>query len=467
MRKVGPVLTSLLFAAAALTPSAAPPARSIPQAEVVVHFPRPDRLEPVVRFFTTAGRYSALLSPDSWARELLPAMELDVRDTAGLQAKGIDLTRPLTSSFFAGGKVTCFSLREPALFEKAARASLEGYGPLWKDKTAGVFGVHVERKLVYGVALRGKEACVADDTEDVQPRLKQALRALTTAPTRIQAFAGLSGDAFVLVAGRAALGLKANGDTLTAEGITLGEHEPRLQAAGPSAFAGLKLSGMAVARTRVHPDSSRFLARRLDSQLSSACPSCDRKATGELVFALSRHLTGDSALRIDRVQVAGSLRTAPARFFAVKQALVARLGDPAAARRLLEGVKTWPHARPSERGYTLQMDGGEIELGISGSNLFFGNDSQAVTTLLQELPPASTPLAHGAVIDLDPKLVHKAFGQVSMLDLMSSRELAAVVAVGIELGPLFGNSRAVSAWADSAAGKRHRFGLSWTLDTAG
>ncbi|MDQ3262942.1 MAG: hypothetical protein M3Y59_04680 [Myxococcota bacterium] len=464
MKKVSPVLTSLLIATASLTTAAAPTVRTVPRAEVVVHLPRTDRLAPVVKFLTAAGRHSAMLRPDSWARELLPGLEMDVRDVAGLEAKGVDTGRPLTSSFFGSGKVTCLWLKDPARFEKAARASLEGYGPLWKDKTPGVFGVHVEGQLVYGVVIRKKEACVADDTDGVQPRLQQAVRALTTAPTRLGAFDGLTGEAFVLAPGKVALALTAEGDTLRANGLTLGDHDPRLSGAGPSAFAALKLSGIAVARTRVHPESSRYLARKLDSQLAAACPSCDRKLTGELVFALSKHLSGDVALRVDRIQVVGTLRTAASRFFAVKQAGVARLGSLAAARKLLEGMKAWPHARATDRGYSLKLEGGEVELGISGNNLFFGNDAQAVTNLLQELPPAATAMAHGAVIDLDPKLVNKAFGQVSMLDLMSSRELAAVVAVGIELGPLFAHSKAVSLWADSAAGKKHRFQLQWTLD---
>lgn len=454
------VLTALLLIATTATPTA----RAIPKAEVVIHIPRVDRLGPVVKFLSAAGRHSALLRPDTWARELLPGLAVDLRDTAGLQARGIDVTRPLTSSFFGAGKVTCFSLRDPAAFDKAARAALEQYGPLWKDKAPGVFGVHVEGNLVYGVTIKKKDACVADDAEGVKPRLDQAHRVLAKAPAAVAPFAGLTGDAYVLVPGRVAVALSAEGDTLQASGASLVAAEPRLQGAGPSPYGALQPSGVLTAKTRLHEGSTRFVARRLDSQLAAACPTCDRQRSGELVFTLSQLLTGDAALRVDRIQVVGSLRSPAARFFAVKQALVARVTEPASAKRLLDGLKAWPNARPTDRGYALTMDGGEIELGLSGNNLFFGNDAQAVTTLLQELPPTAAPLAHGAVVDVDPKLVHKAFGQVSLLDLMSSRELAAIVAVGTELGPLFGHTRAITAWADPGAGGKHRFTLQWTLD---
>jgi hypothetical protein len=165
---------------------------------------------------------------------------------------------------------------------------------------------------------------------------------------------------------------------------------------------------------------------------------------------------------VDRLQVRDSLRTPSSRYFALKHAYLAELSQPAAASAALAKLSALPGARAANEGYVLTVDGGDVLVGVHERHLFLANDSAALAAALSAVPDKPGKSAHGAEIWLDPQLAAKALRQVTLLDLMSSAELASLFAAGTELGPLLVITDQITAWADGG-GEAQRTSLTWTL----
>jgi hypothetical protein len=182
-------------------------------------------------------------------------------------------------------------------------------------------------------------------------------------------------------------------------------------------------------------------------------------------------LTGQVLLRVEEVRSRGSLRSAAQRLFAPRQALAAEVRDAARVRTALAPLARLPGARALPDGLALDVPGGTFTLRLAGRHLVVGNDAAVTEALLSALarptagPPA--PLAHGVDFTLDPRLVARGLAQVSLLDVVASRELAALFAVGAELGPLLRVSEPAQGWIDGGSpGAPHRFSLRWRLPAA-
>jgi hypothetical protein len=168
-------------------------------------------------------------------------------------------------------------------------------------------------------------------------------------------------------------------------------------------------------------------------------------------------------LRVESAKIGATQRSSLARYFAVKNAFVAMVSDPGAVERALAALSGWKNAHRTRSGFVLTVPGGEIELGLHGKHLYVANDPGALKGALEMLSTPPTSLKHGAEFALDPHRVAKTLSQLSLLDALGSRELAPLVAIGAELGPLLAASDAIRGWADSAGKGEHRFALTWVL----
>ena len=95
-----------------------------------------------------------------------------------------------------------------------------------------------------------------------------------------------------------------------------------------------------------------------------------------------------------------------------------------------------------------------------------GNDEAVVKGLLGSLSDKGARLPHAVDFTADPKRVARALSQVSLMDVMSNQQLAALFAMSAELGLLLSNSARLNGWLDSAPGGAHRFSLTWALPAA-
>ncbi|MBI3185492.1 MAG: hypothetical protein HYZ28_25420 [Myxococcales bacterium] len=462
----------LLSALLAGAPKASKPPspRAHPDAEVAVFIPRLDRLEGLSAWFRLAGARAALFRPESWRGEMHPLLSLDPTRAQSLAEAGIEPAGAATVSYAGYVRMSCTSLRDAKRFEQRAGERLSTLGQPWNASAEGgvsLVGAKSLERVIAGYALKGSEACaVSAQGSSVEPALKFAtelVRKGSSGP-RWKAALSLPGTAVVVTPDGAA-GLSTEDRTLTVEGRAAHLALPPLQGAGSSPYASMPPSGMAFVRARVSPAGFGQLARMLQGQLTSLCDGCERGELAALGEAVSGALTGNVLLRVDSVRVRGSLKTAPARYFALRHAYLAELSSPDQVRELLGRLSEWKSARAEGDGYALAVRGGEVLIGVRGDHLYVGNDPGAVRAALEAAPEKASALPHGADFAIDPALVARGLAQVSLLDVMTSQELAGVFAAGAELGPLLAASERISGWLDPA-GAEHRFRAVWTLKAA-
>jgi len=72
-------------------------------------------------------------------------------------------------------------------------------------------------------------------------------------------------------------------------------------------------------------------------------------------------------------------------------------------------------------------------------------------------------LNHGAEVSIDAPKISRTLSQVSLLDALGSRDLAPLLVVSSEVGPLLDASRPLKGWVDTASDGSLRFALTWTL----
>ncbi|MGQ0508902.1 MAG: hypothetical protein ACT4TC_26670, partial [Myxococcaceae bacterium] len=208
------------------------------------------------------------------------------------------------------------------------------------------------------------------------------------------------------------------------------------------------------------------------------CRFCDHAtndALSPLAAAVATRATGNAVVRVEQFVLKGSLRSEAAQYFALKNALVIELSDPTEVRKALNQLKgsgfTLLHSEVSTEGKSVKPDPeavalalpqGTLQLFVSGKHFVAANDPAVAAQLLEQLKEEPQAMAHSAEWAIDPSRITQAFSQVSLLDVMGSRELAGLFAVGTELGPLFGESKVVSGTADKN-GEGYRWSSTWQL----
>jgi hypothetical protein len=443
-------------------------------ASAVIYFPRLDRMGRMVSFLERAGHHAVILRPSSWQGELHPLVSFDATRPDSVRAAGIDPSAGLTISVFSGSRIICASLVDPRRFEPPAQARMEQVGQVSRAREGRVALVLVKARAsaqappqtLGGYAIKGNLSC-ATAGPDSEALLRRAAKAISRGPGRPPwgpATAGLD-DSIWIVGGDTSLQLTGKLDALELQARGALAGLPPLKGGGPSVYGGVEPSGLLMVRARVTADGVRKVLGQMGARLLEACEICDADTVGTLLGVLRHQLTGDVMLRVDRVRAGpGSLKSQAARYFAVKHAALAEVSDPELVSVALEGLLKMGAARTAPDRYEVSPGAkgqGTLLLGRSGRHLYLANDEGALEAALAGLRGPG-PLEHGADVHVDPKLVSRAFSQISLLDLMSSRDLAAVLAVGTELGPLLAHSERISGWVDSD-GARLRSAATWKL----
>ncbi|MDY7226849.1 hypothetical protein [Hyalangium rubrum] len=457
-------MLSLVLAASL---AAAPAPRSAPSATTVVHIPQLDKLSGLQAFMSRAGTYAAMARPTTWAAEFHPFLSLDPMRAETLTAVGIDPTGSATVSFLRTGKVSCARLADPKAFQAKAATALAAGGEVKTGTSKGVTTASAPRSSGgrAGYALKGQDVCSFATLQEDDDMLKEAVKLMGKAPAPDARLGKLSGVAFVLQ-GAMVVGIDGTADGLQAEGTATKLPLPPFQSSGSSPYGTMAPSGLLVSRAQV---ASTGLSQAVGSvrwSVQQMCATCPPEQIEAMAKTVTEQLTGHIAVLVDSIQVKSSLRTPEGRFFAPRQAIVAEVKDAAKVKAALAPLAQFPGATALEDGYTLALKGGSVLVRQKGPHLVLGNDDAVVRSLLETLPEKGAKLPHAVDFSVDPKKVARGLSQVSLMDVMSNQQLAALFAASAEVGPLLSNSERITGWLDSASGGAHRFSLNWALPPA-
>jgi hypothetical protein len=310
--------------------------------------------------------------------------------------------------------------------------------------------------------VQGKQLCAFASAARHDRVVGEAAKAVSPAPVNEAGFkraAALPGTV-QLVTSNGVAALQSDGLTLRATALATLDAPPVRAAETP--FAGHPATGVAFARGHLEAAGRRqWLARMLEAAVD-ACSGC-RIDTERLASVLDRHLTGNFVARVDSVKVEGSLKTAAARYSAVKHALLFELKDPAGLRKALDEVAAATRGTKQVEGeLSFPAGASTVRLGVNPRWLYLANDGAALEAL-SRVELRKGKLTHGLEYAIDPQLVNRALGQVSLMDVLASEELAALFAAASEVGPLLRDTKAISGWVDSEKSGGHRSYLEWTL----
>ncbi|MEW6430000.1 MAG: hypothetical protein AB1730_00720 [Myxococcota bacterium] len=442
----------------ALTVSALLSAPRAPaDAALVTYVPKLDALSTLMPFFTAAGSRSTLLRPEGWRAVAHPVLEFDVTDAASLEAAGIDPRSSLSASRLGDSSVSCVTVKDVRTYVDRSEARLQRLGEVSTKKEGGVTVVGARdalHRVLAGYVLAGSESCAISghgrSVEKQLPELAKALGKAAKGPGFSLA-QGLGGAAQVVVPKGSPLGalaLSGAGLTLTADARARGLPVAPLAGAGASPFAALAPAGLATVRARLEREALAPVLERVLREIPNA------RALVPLASQVAPLLTGNVALYASKVKVTQGLRSREARYFAVKNVLLAEVTDAAAVRALLDAAKL----------STLASREGTVEVGLSGTTLYLANDTGARDVALGALEKAAGKQAHAGEAIVDPRLLADGLSQVPLLEVLQAPELAGLVAAATELGPLLLASKRVSGWLDTAGPGQHRAQATWQLD---
>jgi hypothetical protein len=433
--------------------------RAPAEAELVAYVPRLEQVSTLMPFLNAAGSKSALLRPEAWRSDMHPLIDLDVVSKDSLITAGIDPAGSLTSSRIGDYSFSCVTLGSVEAFRKLADAKLARLGQVFEKTEAGV-SLYASRdpvgRVLAAYSVAGKESCAVFGHGLSVEKQFTALAKATTKPAPGPGFAlgsKLPGALQVVdPAGtpHGAISISAKELTLTADSKLKGTNLMQLAGAGPSPYGALSTHGLAVVRAR----AAKAQLPELIQQVLRYAPGS--ATLGPLAKEVAPLLTGNTALVVSHARVTTGLRTKEARFFALRFAVLAEVTDAAAVSALLEKVEP----------KSLAFREGTLTLGLEGTTLVVSNDNEARSKAVAALAKADGKQARGLEFEVDPKLVAKALQQVPLLEAVQTPELAGLVAVSAELGPLLLASERVSGHLDSTGTAQHTGRLTWRLDPA-
>jgi hypothetical protein len=293
---------------------------------------------------------------------------------------------------------------------------------------------------------------------------QEASRLVGLTPKADTRLAQLPGSVYVSIPGRGlTVGLDGTATQLRVEGTATSLPLPAVQSSGTSPYAGMTPEGLLVSRARLTPAGVSDAMGTVREILQQVCPNCPQAEVSSITRAVAARLTGHVLATVNAVRQRPNLRTPEGRFFASRQALVAEVTDMAAVKTALAPLARFPGARTLEDGYALDVKGGTLFLRSKGRHLLMGNDEPVAHVLLAALPAEGGKMPHAVDFTVDPPKVASGLKQVSLMDVVSSKRLAGIFTVGLELGPLLARSERITGWLDSTSGGGHRFSTLWTL----
>lgn len=451
--------------------AASPSPRVPPSAEGYVFIPRLDKMENLRGFTTLAGKKTPMMKSALWSEELLPALSIDLLSPESLAAAGVDPQGSLTISFSGQGKVACVSLSKPDEFAMRARRWLDRGGPKWTGKlpnTNFYASVREQGVVTGGFVQRGNVGCIIQSPRGSGGALMfeaEKLLGPVKAPASFKNMTGLQGP--MLLGSPDAVAVVRGGDTtltLDARGVKLPISTPTLLPAGRSPYANIPHSGVLTLKARVDPAAIAPYVRSFATELLSYCAGCNSRELSNAIVALSSELTGNLFLRADSMALdPRALRTNQARYFALRHAYFAELKSGAVVKAMLQTLPAIKGLEKTEKGLQLRSEQGTIDLLIIGNHLVIANDLDALATgtrLVLAATPGKTTHSLEAQGDLKP--LGKALRKVSVLDALSSKQMAGLFAVGMEFGPLLSSTEKATVWADSGTPMKAQ--ATWVLE---
>lgn len=428
-------------------------------AEVVAYLPKVEQVSQLMPFLKAAGSRSALLRPEAWQNDVHPLISVDVTSPESLGLVGIDATKSLTSSRLGDAAIACVTVSDAPRYRQAADARLARMGEVF-EKVEGGVSVYGSRdalgRVLGAYVLQGRESCAisghGQSVEKQFPALSKTVARNAAGPGYALA-AKLPGVVqLISPAGSTpgVLSLTAKDLALTADGRTKGAPFLALSGPGASPYGAFSTSGMAVFRAR----AAKAQLPALAEQVAAVLPGSE--ALVPLAQAVAPLLTGHAAALISHVRVTSGLRTKEARFFALRFALLAEVTDAAAVAALL--AKLDPKS--------LALKEGTLTISLEGTTLVVSNDADAKARALKALEKSAGAQAHGLEFEVDAKLLAKGLQQVPLLEAVQSPELAGLVALSSELGPLLLATERIHGHLDSTGASQHAGRVTWSLDAA-
>lgn len=425
--------------------------------DFVVHVPRLDALSTVAPFFQAAGARSPMLRMESWRSTAVPLLGVDVTSPDSLSAAGIDAEGPFTVSYVDERTVSCVVLKDPTRYSKRVSEALGSLGKVSTRQEAGVpvtlASDQLDRVLAAVVTV-GRDSCsVVGNGLSVEKQIPAVVRALLK-PGGVAASAlaeKLPGVATAIIPGNdrsGAISVTAKGHQLTLDARARGLALAPLMGAGASPYATFAPRGMLVFRGRFARGAMASLATQTARSLPAGV------TLSPLAAELDGLLTGNVAVAVSGVKVTAGLRSLASRFFAAHLAVLAETSDPEAARRLIAKIDP----------KTLTVREGRMDLAVEGSTIILSNDEEVKTRALATLATSKGRQAHAIELVATPAEVARGLSQIPLLDVVQTPELASLLVVSTELGPLLLSSESVTGWLDPAGPGLHRGQLTWVLD---
>ena len=444
------MLTSLLVT---VSLSAAPPAaQALEKPEWALEVPRIDRVPDLLTFFTRAGEEAALLLPTTWLPELHPLFPLDFEDPAQLQSAGVAKSSALVVSEAKLKRMTCLQVESLPKYAERADAQLTLQGEVSRQKIGAIQTVSAKRegKVVAAYAVKGKTVCSILSGRGHEATVKDAVAAVgRPAPA-----ASKQGPARLWLPTGSGY-LKGDAKSLHAQGEQHTRAIPKLATSTPGALDEHVPSGLLFVRGRVDPED---LMTFFEPNLIQLCSACPPHAVKKLLAVLAQEMSGEFIWRIDGLNPNPDFSTQASRIRSIRYAVGFGLANSEGAPGRFAEALTQSGASGQATEWEVPLDGRGVSIRFEGSTVWLFTDKKALERL-RKSPASSGQLDGATYARLDAKEAGKALSRISILDLLRRPELASLVAVSAEVGPLLEASRSLE-WHLEPDGQ---FSFDWQL----
>ena len=444
---------------------AAAPGRELPDAELVVRAPSVQRAQGLAAFLDRAGRHAPTLG--TWQQLVYPLLADAALSPERLAALGGAGDASLTGSVRGPQAMACLTLADPATFEAQLGRRLERFGTPTPVALKGLDGgrqVEDGEGRVQGFARRKGLACTwTAPAARATQAAREALQALQGRPAKSSTAPGLD---LVFAGGRA----RADGSAqdLRVEGTAASPRALPLLPPGASPYANVAVRGTSQVALRLEPRAGGAALTGALRRLAQLCAGCDRAVLQQATQRLAGQLTGAALLRVGTFRPTNEgLRSTLGRYRALPFALLAQHQPGTGVSTALASLRRLPGVTASEDGVILPLGGqASLHLGARDGHLYAASSAELARELLADAaaPKAAGRLAHGAVVTADAPALARALDRVPLLEVLAVPELAALMALSHELGPLLGRTERLTLGLDRTGSARTvAFDARWEL----
>lgn len=442
------------------------PGRQRPEAaksEVLLSVPRLDALDGGQAFAARAGAHSSLFRPETWRANTFPLLGLDPTDSAALGRAGIDGAGALRVLHRDGVELHCLGATEPRRVMEALGAALHRRGEQESahaaDDTTTVLSRDVLGRVLAAAATRGRTVCTMTGSggASLEPRLadlQDAARGGLSEPRcatgRRPAVPPLAAVSLDTPEASGCLEVSLKELSLTMSAALQRPRLPALADPGPSPFATLQPPGVGTLRARLRPDG----VRELLAEVALLLP--DELGLDPLLRALASDATGNASFMVHSVRPSPNLRTPEGRLFALRFAFLLEVADAERAAALLAGLDR----------RRLALRSGTFDVGLHQGVLWLASAPEAAAAALAALPGAAGRQTAALELHVDPKELARGLGAIPLSEALEAPELAPLLWLSLELGPLLAASERITGWANRGPAAAARGGIELALPKA-